>query len=128
MRHRLLLLLALMAIPFMAQAQKHKTKGTAIVAHRGFWNCEEAGFARNSLAALKCAQEAGFWGSEFDVNMTSDGVLLVFHDGNVEGRKIEKHHTKISNISDLKTESRSRRWTSISSRERNIRRRSWFMN
>ena len=91
MRHRLLLLLALMAIPFMAQAQKHKTKGTAIVAHRGFWNCEEAGFARNSLAALKCAQEAGFWGSEFDVNMTSDGVLLVFHDGNVEGRKIEKH-------------------------------------
>ena len=75
----------------MAQAQKQKTKGTAIVAHRGFWNCEEGGFARNSLAALKCAQQAGFWGSEFDVNMTSDGVLLVFHDGNVEGKSIENH-------------------------------------
>lgn len=65
--------------------------GTAIVAHRGFWNCDEAGYAKNSLAALRCAQEAGFWGSEFDVNMTSDGVLLVFHDGNVEGKSIEKH-------------------------------------
>lgn len=62
-----------------------------IVAHRGFWNCDEAGFAKNSIAALKCAQEQGFWGSEFDVNMTSDGVLLVYHDGDVEGKSIEKH-------------------------------------
>ncbi len=64
---------------------------TGIVAHRGFWNCEEAGYAKNSVAALRCAQEAGFWGSEFDVNMTSDGVLIVYHDSDVEGRKIEKH-------------------------------------
>ncbi len=64
---------------------KHKT---GIVAHRGYWNCEEAGFARNSVAALKCAQDAGFWGSEFDVNITSDGVLLVFHDGHIDGKVI----------------------------------------
>ena len=38
-----------------------------IVAHRGFWNCEEAGYAQNSVAALRQAQLAGFWGSEFDV-------------------------------------------------------------
>ena len=62
-----------------------------IVAHRGFWNCEEAGYAKNSVAALRCAQENGFWGSEFDVNMTSDGVLIVFHDDKVNGKKIEKH-------------------------------------
>ena len=62
-----------------------------IVAHRGFWNCEAGGFARNSIAALKAAQEAGFWGSEFDVNMTADSVLLVFHDSSVDGKKIEKH-------------------------------------
>ncbi len=64
---------------------------TGIVAHRGFWNCDEAGYAKNSIAALRCAQEAGFWGSEFDVNMTSDGELIVYHDGDVEGKKIEKH-------------------------------------
>ena len=74
-----------------AFAQKNKFKGTGIVAHRGFWNCDEAGYAKNSIASLKCAQEAGFWGSEFDVNMTADSVLLVFHDGKVEGKTIEKH-------------------------------------
>lgn len=62
-----------------------------IVAHRGFWNCEAGGFARNSIAALKAAQDAGFWGSEFDVNMTADSVLLVFHDSSVGGKKIEKN-------------------------------------
>ena len=64
----------------LAQAQK---KASAIVAHRGYWNCEAGGYARNSLAALESAQKAGFWGSEFDVNMTADSVLLVFHDAHV---------------------------------------------
>ena len=72
-------------------AQKNKFTGTGIVAHRGFWNCEEAGFARNSIASLRCAQEAGVWGSEFDVNMTADSVLLVFHDSKIDGKRIEKH-------------------------------------
>jgi glycerophosphoryl diester phosphodiesterase len=62
-----------------------------IVAHRGFWNCEAAGYARNSVAALRCAQENGFWGSEFDVNITADSVLLVFHDDNVAGKKFSEH-------------------------------------
>ena len=91
MKQKFILLALLMILPFAAEAQKVNTKGTAIVAHRGFWNCEEAGYAKNSIAALKCAQEAGFWGSEFDVNMTSDGVLLVYHDSDVEGKKIEKN-------------------------------------
>ena len=73
------------------EAQAQKPKEIGIVAHRGFWNCEEAGYAKNSIAALRCAQEAGFWGSEFDVNMTADGVLIVYHDSDVEGKKIEKH-------------------------------------
>ena len=90
MRRKLILLATLIMVPFMADAQK-KTAECGIVAHRGFWNCKEAGYAKNSLAALRCAQEAGFWGSEFDVNMTSDGVLLVYHDSDVEGKKIEKN-------------------------------------
>jgi len=89
MRLRSILFTAVLLIPFIAEAQK--ADNAAIVAHRGFWNCEQAGYAKNSIAALKCAQEAGFWGSEFDVNMTSDGVLLVYHDSDVEGKKIEKN-------------------------------------
>ena len=64
---------------------------TGIVAHRGFWNCEEAGYAKNSIAALRCAQENDFWGSEFDVNMTKDGVLIVYHDSSIDGKLIENH-------------------------------------
>lgn len=55
----------------------------SVVAHRGFWNCEAAGFSQNSLASLRCAQEAGFWGSEFDVQLTSDDSLVVFHDSRI---------------------------------------------
>ena len=65
--------------------------GVAIVAHRGYWNCEAGGFARNSLASLKAAQDAGFWGSEFDVNMTADSVLLVFHDSSLDGKRIDQN-------------------------------------
>ena len=95
MRDRLFIISALAAmfliIPSELMAKKKTQKGVVIVAHRGYWNCEGAGYAKNSLAALKCAQEAGFWGSEFDVNMTSDSVLLVFHDSKIDGKKIEKH-------------------------------------
>lgn len=63
----------------------------AIIAHRGFWNCEGGGMSKNSIAALEQAQKNDFWGSEFDVNMSKDGKLLVFHDGAVEGKSIEKN-------------------------------------
>jgi glycerophosphoryl diester phosphodiesterase len=76
---------------FAPKAEAQRPRQAGIVAHRGFWNCEEAGYAKNSIAALRCAQEAGFWGSEFDVNMTSDGVLLVYHDRSIDGKKIENH-------------------------------------
>ena len=71
----------------LAQAQK---KASAIVAHRGYWNCEAGEYAQNSLAALESAQKAGFWGSEFDVNMTADSVLLVFHDAHINGKRIDQ--------------------------------------
>jgi len=49
----------------------------AIVAHRGYWE----GNAQNSIASLKKAQEFGCWGSECDVHLTSDNVVVVNHDG-----------------------------------------------
>ena len=63
----------------------------AIVAHRGFWDCEAAGHSENSIASLKAAQDNGFWGSEFDVHLTSDDVVIVNHDGNIDGLKIQEH-------------------------------------
>jgi len=74
-----------------ASAGQKPFDGVGIVAHRGYWNCEEGGFARNSVAALRAAQKAGFWGSEFDVNMTADSVLIVFHDSSINGKRIERN-------------------------------------
>ena len=105
MKHRLLAILAiLILIPSVSEAKKKNTKSDKIeiVAHRGFWNCEEAGYAKNSIASLRCAQEAGVWGSEFDVNMTADSVLLVFHDGKVDGVTIETHPYEVFKYYRLK--------------------------
>ena len=79
-----------------------RKKDCKIIAHRGFWNCEEAGFAHNSVAALKCAQEAGIWGSEFDICMTSDEILVVHHESKIDGKSIEK--TPYADIQDFKLE------------------------
>lgn len=64
---------------------------TAIVAHRGFWNCAAAGFAQNSIASLREAQKNGFWGSECDVHLSSDYIPVVHHDANIRGREIQKN-------------------------------------
>ncbi len=63
----------------------------AVTAHRGFWNCEEAGYAENSIRSLELAQQNGLWGSEFDVHITSDLVLLVHHDPDIDGMRIWDH-------------------------------------
>lgn len=60
---------------------------TRVIAHRGYWNCE--GSAQNSITALHKAQEAGVYGSEFDVSITADGVPVVNHDDSIQGYCIE---------------------------------------
>lgn len=64
----------------------------AIVAHRGFWQCEEGGYSENSLAALKAAQDHGFWGSECDIHITADDVIIVNHDDDINGKLIWDHN------------------------------------
>ncbi len=63
----------------------------AVTAHRGFWKCEEAGYAENSIKSLELAQQNGLWGSEFDVHITSDLVMLVHHDADIDGMCIWDH-------------------------------------
>jgi len=63
------------------------TAQTKVIAHRGYWNTE--GSAQNSITSLQKAQELKIYGSEFDVWITSDGVLVINHDGLIEGLKIE---------------------------------------
>lgn len=87
---------AIMLLPSMKSEAQEKSTGKKpkVVAHRGYWNCPEAGYAKNSLAAFRCALEEGFWGSEFDVNITKDGRLVVYHDAKAEGLEFNTHDFK----------------------------------
>lgn len=59
---------------------------TKIIAHRGFW--DTANSAQNSITSLFKASEAECYGSEFDVQMTKDGTLVIYHDSEFKGKKI----------------------------------------
>lgn len=58
-----------------------------VIAHRGAW--KKAQTSENSLAALNNAIRLGCTGSEFDVHMTADSVLVVNHDPVIQGIPIE---------------------------------------
>ena len=57
-----------------------------VVAHRGYWKTE--GSAQNSIASILAAGRISAYGSEFDVNLTCDGALVVNHDFTYHGLKI----------------------------------------
>lgn len=57
-----------------------------IIAHRGAWKHTKA--PQNSIAALQEAIKQEVWGSEFDVHMTKDEVLVVNHDNDFYGLDI----------------------------------------
>lgn len=63
---------------------------TRVIAHRGCWDC--AGSAQNSITSLRLADKLGCYGSEFDVHLTGDGVIVVHHDPTVDGVPIQTSH------------------------------------
>ena len=68
-----------------------------VIAHRGYWNSPNA--AQNSLASMRNAYEAGAWGSEFDVHITTDGEVVVNHDNDIHGVIIENaRYAEIKNM------------------------------
>ncbi|MEP0712238.1 glycerophosphodiester phosphodiesterase family protein [Algoriphagus sp.] len=79
-----LLVFLVVSTASVAQKSFHKNK---VIAHRGAWKAQD--LPQNSLASLKEAVRLGCEGSEFDVWMTSDGVLVVNHDADFEGIEIE---------------------------------------
>ena len=60
---------------------------TKVIAHRGYWKTE--GSAQNSIRSLERASEIGAYGSEFDVHLTADNVLVIFHDNDIQGKHIQ---------------------------------------
>ena len=84
-----------------------KFAANPVVAHRGAWKTES--LPQNSIASLKHAIALGCAGSEFDVRMTADSVLIVNHDPHYNDLVIEEtnfselSHKKLSNGETLPT-------------------------
>lgn len=69
---KILLMLAMVALVLTSFGQ------TRVIAHRGLWT--PSGSAQNSITSLRLAAESGCYGSEFDVQLSRDGVVVVNHD------------------------------------------------
>jgi len=84
MRNYLFVFLLITLInPLEIMAQFHDN---VVIAHRGAW--KHSGHPENSIAALQAAIDLGCYGSEFDVHMTRDNILVVNHDTEYYGLDI----------------------------------------
>ena len=78
-----------------------------VIAHRGAWKTKN--LPQNSIASLKEAINLNCYGSEFDVRMTKDEVLIVTHDKEYNNLLIEETNyqelakTKLANGENLPT-------------------------
>jgi glycerophosphoryl diester phosphodiesterase len=77
----------LLFVPIILSMITFAEAQTRVIAHRGAWKTEN--LPQNSIAALKHAIDLGCEGSEFDVHMTKDDVLVVNHDKDFLGIDIE---------------------------------------
>ena len=94
---RILLPILLLAFCLVAAAQNDNP--VAITAHRGHWTATDAGRAQNSIAALREAQRFGCWGSELDVHLSADSIVVVNHDRTRGLRDIQKTpYSKLRNL------------------------------
>lgn len=84
MKRILIYMMLLMGVILPSSA---KDRAQQVIAHRGYWKTE--GSAQNSISSLQNSHRIGAYGSEFDVHITRDGEVVVFHDDDVDGIKIE---------------------------------------
>lgn len=70
------MMLASLAVPGFAVGESR----VLAVAHRGY----SGAAPENSLAAMRLAGEKGYYGCEFDIQPTKDGVWVVMHDDTVD--------------------------------------------
>lgn len=84
---RKLFYLSLLVLLTSGCTSKRFNKNIAI-AHRGAW--KQGNLPQNSLASLNRAIELKTFGTEFDVHLTKDDIMVVNHDHDFFGIPIEK--------------------------------------
>ena len=87
--HLLIILVWITSYSFAGNAQNNILCAlNPVVAHRGAW--KKNNLPQNSIASLKHAIELKCAGSEFDVRMTADDILIINHDPEYNKLPIEK--------------------------------------
>ena len=71
-----------------------------VVAHRGFHAAE--GSWENTVSSLRNAQRLGIYGVEFDVNMTADDSLIVYHGPKILDTKLHAQKNRFAEIRAVK--------------------------
>ncbi len=71
-----------------------------VVAHRGFHAAE--GSWENTVSSLRNAQQLGVYGVEFDVNMTADDSLIIFHGPKILDTKLHAQKDRFAEIRAVK--------------------------
>lgn len=89
------ILISMMLLMGVLLPSAARNRAQQVIAHRGYWKTE--GSAQNSISSLQNSYQIGVYGSEFDVHITRDGVVVVFHDDDIQGIKIEN-----ANFADIR--------------------------
>lgn len=58
-----------------------------IQCHRGYW---VKGAAENTLSSFKAAYQMGYQMVEFDIRLTKDQVIILFHDHEIKGKQVNE--------------------------------------
>lgn len=90
--------IVLAAVVLCSAASLSAKPRTQVVAHRGYWKTE--GSAQNSIASLEKAIGIGCRGSETDLILTTDGVLVLHHDDAIAGKRVDA--SAYAEIKDVK--------------------------
>lgn len=72
----------------MSSCTVNRFNKNIVIAHRGAWKQEN--LPQNSIASLNRAIELNAFGTEFDVHLTKDDIMVVNHDHDFFGIPIEK--------------------------------------
>ena len=82
-------------VNFTVSTSIYPAKNPEVVAHRGY---HPGNVSENSISSLVEAQKLGVFGSEFDVYVTTDNVVVIYHDATLgNGLRIDS-----SSYNDLK--------------------------
>lgn len=79
----LFFIFCLLSITLSSKAQKMSWNKNSVIAHRGAF--KKNNLPENSIASLKEAIRLKCYGSEFDVHLTKDSVIVVNHDDEFKG-------------------------------------------